>query len=279
MRRSPSVIAGATLALCALTTAAAADGGSCPIPPTPDHPVQTAPADAPSVEGRNDLDAWAADEARPPAASMALQIGDVAAILDALEQSPPPPLSWWDRLLARFDAWLQRHSADAEPPAWLRDLLQGISGEAVIAILWLLLCLLVVALGGIVITELRAAGVGRRRRGAPVAVRASREGGPSARAAAPTLAQIAVLPLRDRPGALLRLAIVALTARALLPDDNTLTNGELLRLLEARAAPEAGAFRQLAHGADSAVYGAREPRPEDVVALVDALGALGPAVA
>lgn len=273
-RRTAARVAAVGFAWWALAAAGADDrDGTCPIPPPPDRPVQAAPGDPASAEGRNDITAWRGDEARSLPAIAALRSEEVASILRGIEKPSPPQPSWWDRLMARFDEWLRLQSGDAAAPAWLRDLLSQVSEEAVTAILWLLLCLLVIAMGGIVIMELRAAGIGRRRRAASAGGALPLSGTATADVP-PSLAQVMTLPLRAQPAALLRLAIHRLAARQLLPPDDSLTNGELLRLLETHATVEAAAFRRLARGADAVVYGARELPREEVAALFEALGAL-----
>jgi hypothetical protein len=239
---------------------AAAGEGSCPIP--------AGAPDAETPEAVRDREAWSRELGQPLPDARRLDPARVPAILARIE-TPQPPESWWDRLLRRFAAWLQ--SDEAALPQWFTDFARRIPPWVGSAVVIVLVAGLALGLLAVVIIELRAAGVFRRRR--------SGAGEPAlpAGTAPPdwqrTLDDIARLPLRERPAALLAFMIRRLVARDLLPADSSLTNGELAALLGARAPAEVAAFRRLARAAEAVVYGAAEPGERDTRELLDALRA------
>jgi len=229
-----------------------------------------------SADSQRDQAVWAEEATRTLPPADRLQPGRVAAILAAIETAPKPPDSWWERFTRWLESWL-RQGKDAQAPNWLIKLLQSIPPEVARAVGWALLAALVIGLAAIVIVELRAAGVFRRRDGVRPGLVAGVAAPPVPNGAQPGLAEIARLPLRDQPAALLQLAIRLLIARQLLPADSSLTNGELLAVLQARAPAESPRFRRLARAAEAAVYGSIEPSARETRDLLDSLRS--PAVA
>ena len=225
-----------------------------------------------SPEARLDLDAWRADWDRGLPAPR-LDPARVKEILAALEQPKRPPSLW-----ERFDQWLRSWFGDAservDAPNWLAQLLQAIPAWVYKAIFWTLLGALVACLLVIVFIELRAAGVWRRRARAQAVADAIATATTGPAAPAPGLAGIAALPLREQPAALLQWGIRQLVVRRVLPADRSLTNGELLALVRARAPDELARFRRLTLAAEAVVYGRQEPDEAETRALLDALRAL-----
>ncbi len=167
-----------------------------------------------------------------------------------------PPVSWWQRfkdwlgkkLRASGDSdyrWLTEFLKSLNPPAWLADLILRAS-VAVILLLAL----------AVVVNELRANNLSswlqRRRR----TQRTSRvpAGANETRMA---WKDVANLPPGQQPAALLRLVLQELIERGVLPDDRSLTNGELLARLGAAARAHAAPFAELASAADAVLFGNR----------------------
>jgi hypothetical protein len=198
-----------------------------------------------------------------------LDPGKVAAILAAIGAEKPREKSWWERLVERLQEWAARNRSQSKEPSWLIEWLRDIPPYVVKNFFLLVLASMVIGLGVLVIVELRAAGVGRRRPAG--AARMAPAGASAATASLPSLADIAALPLLEQPAALLRWAIARLIERQLLPPDASLTNGELLALLVSRAPDEVPAFRRLARAADAAVYGAIGPTEREAGELIGAL--------
>jgi hypothetical protein len=173
-----------------------------------------------------------------------------------LQVEPTPPLSWWQRIknwlaqkLRGSDKsdyrWLTEFLKSLDPPEWLADIILRASVAVV-----LLLAL------AVVVNELRAANLSswlqRRNR----TQRASRV---PATAGASRLAwkDVANLPPGQQSAALLRLVLQELVERGLLPDDLSLTNGEMLVRLGASARAHAPPFGELAAAADAVLFGDR----------------------
>ena len=173
-----------------------------------------------------------------------------------LQVEPAPPVSWWQRFKDWLGKklrgsgesdyrWLAEFLKSLEPPAWLADLiLRG----SVAAILLLALA--------VVVNELRAANLSSwlQRRS-----RKQRASLVPAAAGAAKLAwkDVPSLPPAQQPAALLRLVLQELIERGLLPDDQSLTNREMLARLGTAARAHVAAFAELATAADSVLFGNR----------------------
>ncbi len=160
--------------------------------------------------------AGAAPPARPPPPTTRL-----AAVLAALPRSEGGRGSWW----LRFKDWLHRiltpHSRGDD--SWLRGLLSRIDlpTHALQLMAWATLALAVVLAAGIVINELRVAGLLGRR-----AARVGARQLPGAAAAA-TLEQIDRAAPEQQPGLLLELIAARLAELGRLPPARALTAREL----------------------------------------------------
>ncbi|HEV8645282.1 MAG TPA: DUF4129 domain-containing protein [Burkholderiales bacterium] len=173
-----------------------------------------------------------------------------------LQVEPAPPVSWWQR----FKDWLAQklrgsHETDyrwlteflksLDPPEWLEDLILRAS-VAVILLLAL----------AVVVNELRAANLAswlQRRNRTQHASRVPAATG----AARLTWKDVATLSPGQQPAALLRLVLQELIERGLLPDDQSLTNREMLARLGAAARAHAAPFAELAAAADAVLFGNR----------------------
>ncbi len=173
-----------------------------------------------------------------------------------LEVEPKPPVSWWQRfkdwLAQKLRGsgesdyrWLTQFLKSLDPPEWLADLILRAS-VAVILLLAL----------AVVVNELRTANLSTwlQRRS-----RMQRAGRVPAAAGAAKLAwkDVTNLPPAQQPAALLRLVLQELIERGLLPDDQSLTNREMLARLGAAARAHAAAFAELAAAADAVLFGNR----------------------
>lgn len=204
-----------------------------------------------------DLRALLGSFRRPPAGVGRFDFAALPELLArTLQVEPTPPVSWWQR----FKDWLAqklRGSSESEyrwlseflksldPPEWLADLVLRASVAVV-----LLLAL------AVVVNELRAA---NPRSWLQRRSRRQRAGSVSAAIGAARLAwkDVTSLPPGQQPAALLRLVLQELIARGLLPDDQSLTNRELLARLGAAARAHAAAFSELAAASDAVLFGNR----------------------
>ncbi len=171
-----------------------------------------------------------------------------------LQVEPTPPVSWWQRIkdwlaqkLRGSESdyrWLTEFLKSLDPPEWLAALILRAS-VAVILLLAL----------AVVVNELRAAKLSswlqRRSRTRRASLPAAT--GPVRLA----WKDVTSLPPSEQPAALLRLVLQELVERGLLPDDLSLTNGEMLVRLGAAACAHAAPFAELAAAADAALFGGR----------------------
>ena len=185
--------------------------------------------------GLSELRAQLARESRPalPARS-APRIEPVAAALAAVQPSDGAAASWWQR----FKDWLRR-VLTVRPEAnegWLSRWLAGVRPATSITqlITWSSLAVVVVLAAGIVLNELRIAGVlrGRDARRRRRAAEAPRTG------AAAALEEIERAAPEQQPALLLELIAARLAARDRLPPARALTARELGQ--QARLPEESG---------------------------------------
>ena len=173
-----------------------------------------------------------------------------------LQAEPKPTVSWWQRfkewLAQKLRGsgesdyrWLTEFLKSLDPPDWVADLILRLSVALI-----LLLAL------AVVVNELRSANLAswlqrRSRRQGASAVPAT--GG----AARLTWRDVTHLPAGRQPAALLRLVLEELIERGLLPDDQSLTNQEMLVRLGTAERAHAAPFAALAAAADSVLFGDR----------------------
>lgn len=256
----PKRHAFAALLVAAVLARPAGAAETCPIP-------QSRPAE--SEESHLDASTWE-DEARQALPQgRVLDPERVGGILAALQAPKPPAKSLWERFLDWVNAWLARNRRASEGTHWLTEWLAGIEPWVARNVLLAMLGLLVIGLGVLAIVELRAAGAGRRRQREARGTHAAATVGARR---VPTLAEIAALPLRDQPPALLQWVIRRFVDRQILPADASLTNGELLAILRARAPAELTAFHRLTRAAEASVYGAIAPADAEMRELLDSAG-------
>ena len=167
----------------------------------------------------------------------ALRTERVATVLASVTHADAGSIGWWQRL----KDWLHRilTTRAAADSGWLRRWLAGIelSTSTTQLITWTAVAVVVTLAGGIVINELRIAGVlrGRTTRSEPRAAD-SRRGGSAA-----TLEDIERAPPEQQPALLLEQIVLRLVALQRLPPARALTGHELER--EAQLPEEAGRAR------------------------------------
>jgi hypothetical protein len=173
-----------------------------------------------------------------------------------LQVEPTPSVSWWQRFkdwlaqkLRGSDEsdyrWLTEFLQSLDPPEWLADLILRAS-VAVILLLAL----------AVVVNELRAASLTSWLQRRSRTQRTSRGPAPIG-AARLAWKDVTNLPPGQQPAALLRLVLQELIERGLLPDDQSLTNSEMLATLGAAAGAHAAPFAELATAADAVLFGSR----------------------
>ncbi len=186
-----------------------------------------------------------------------------------IEASSPNP-SWWQRFLAWLSHVLEQPRSGENP--WLVDFLKRLVPLEWL-IRWLLLgamILIVVLALMVIVNELRHAKLTswwkKRRRDR---IRTTDQG-TSPRPRTWTWEEVVALPPGRQPGALLRFIIHRLVQQGLLPNNFSLTNGELLARLYVVDQQRAGHFRTLVLGAEPVLYGNRPPEHAHLEGLVHA---------
>ncbi|HKY72635.1 MAG TPA: DUF4129 domain-containing protein [Nitrospira sp.] len=203
-------------------------------------------------------------------------------LASTLVSSPKPRIPWWHQFLASLKEWLKRwltESGDDEL-RWLVDLLKWVT-PSILDLIFRGAIILILALAMIVIVnELRpmtpALGRLRRRR---TTDQANGSGPETPRPARVSWEEIAQLPPQRQPTALLRLVIGILIERGLLPNNQSLTNRELLMRLPVEDPANVDRFRVLVLHAESALYGDQPIAQVHVQGLIQTADALiGPLV-
>ena len=195
-------------------------------------------------------------------AQAALDAGALPAILSQLAtEQEPQSTSWWQQFVDRLRSWLS--SEQAEPTPWLERLLQRLaqSVNLIEIITYALLALIVVAAVGLVVNELRVAGVLRRRRpsGARAVVRDS---------AAPILpagdVDLDSVATRDQPAMLLRQLVARLLQTGQLKAERSLTHRELIDQSSLADPQGQQSFNAVARLAERVLYGAGDANGVEV---------------
>lgn len=216
--------------------------------------------------GRDGLERAVALVRGRPAAPAGPRIEALAPILKTLA-APAPPTSWWDR----FKQWLRERlgrPADAsfKMPAWLKAWLDGLTPSQAFVEVLLVASLIAVIAGAvaIVVNELRAAGLVRRR---PRAAGGTRPAPTEIRAAV-SLADVEAAPMSERAALLFRLLLAVLADAGRVRAARARTHRELCGEVLLPDAGERGRFARLAGAAEAQLFG---PAPLPAAELEPAL--------
>ncbi len=203
------------------------------------------------------------DRAVPKAPLTHALLPDILAQTKVEAHAPP---SWWDR----FQAWLKERLKDHEDvdlswlDAWVRVLDRHSELLAVVTRVTVVLTL--VGALYLVLREIELQGGmawpwRRKPRRAALDIHTDKP------ASAPlSWAEIQALPAAARPAALLHWLLFELHARALLPQDNSLTNREQLGLLGARMPSLHEPFARVLDDIEPCIYGGHPPPAVDELA-------------
>lgn len=201
------------------------------------------------------------------AAGADVRTDSLAPILNALQdkEAERPP-TWFDRLKRRlrdlFDrqgessSWLNNWLADKELPGSVREFI-------VYAVVFISVVLAIL----VILNELRAAGVLRRRAGAAKQSPAA-PGKPVTSEL--TLADLESAAPGDRPSVMLRLLVAALVQRGRLRADRSLTHRELTARVALEDAGQRESFARVASLSEKAVYSGGTVPIEEIDAAVAA---------
>ena len=209
---------------------------------------------------------------RPAGKTREVQTGSLAPILQSLQETQQDrELNW----LERFSRWIRSLSQQSEDasPAWLKRWLDDNATLSQTVVRWMIygaLTLLIVMAVSVVINELRAAGLLRRRKGA----NARTDAAGAAIAADLTAADLESAAPADRPSILLRLLVAALVKRGRLRADRSLTHRELVARVVFDQAAQRESFGRLAVLSERTIYGGMRTEPQEIDGVVAAGRAL-----
>jgi hypothetical protein len=182
------------------------------------------------------------------------------AVLDSLQNQAPKTESWWQTLKARLKQWLA--NSNSSIASWLNRFLDrwqtpvNLSGGFLKALSYGLTALAVIGALIVILRELRAAGIGRRKSG-----RAHSDETASDKATRSDPGVVAALA-RDRITELLRALVQRLAQTGRLKADRSLTHRELVARSIFESEAQRAAFASVAAVAESVLYGSREASPD-----------------
>lgn len=222
--------------------------------------LSTAARDELDVYDLSDLllvDSWY-EEAAPAARNV--DVGTLGPILDSLRsQEPERPLGWFERFKHWLRAMLQQQggSSDNWLSRWLEDV--KVSKAVATGILYIALALILGLTILVILNELRAAGVFRKRRkpeADPIAG--------SAVAAADDAADFDSLTADRKASVLLRMLVATLVKSGRLRTQRSLTHRELCARARFDDAPQRESFQRVAALAERTVYGGSAVSAEEI---------------
>ncbi len=199
-------------------------------------------------------------------------VGSLGPILDSLRtQEPERPLTWFERFKRWLRAKLESRGGDSDN--WLSRWLDDVDVPDAVArgILFASIGLIVALTIVVIVNELRAAGVFRRRRRSQDADMIL---GGIASAAADDVADIDALPADRKISVLLRMLVTTLVQSGRLRAERSLTHRELCTRAAFDDAQQRESFRRVAALAERTVYGIGEVPADEVEPIVAAARAL-----
>jgi hypothetical protein len=179
---------------------------------------------------------------------------DTAALAPILKQIAEPVIekkqSKWDKFLEWLRKRMNRNSQPGSWPGWLKN--AHMSERAAKIAGWIVVGLVGLLALGIIVNELRAAGVFKRRRKAAAGEAVAQdELPPNAREV------LATTQLADQPTLLLRMLVAKLVEGGRLARERSLTHRELSQRARFDTADDLSAFEHVARLSEQAIYGER----------------------
>jgi Domain of unknown function (DUF4129) len=202
---------------------------------------------------RNSL--WLLRDVIHPAQGPAPAVAALPPILRALHAPPALSKSWWQRFLE----WLGEHLAPGQNsnPPWLSGIQRLLPRLQWLwtAIIWFIGIALPIAVGVIVMLEVRA--MGQQSVDEPAAAGETA----AARRVESRLALLRQLPLGQRPAQLFALLIGRLVAAGRLPPDRSLTHREVARRAQLEDPEQRQLINQLARLSEQQLYAGASSSP------------------
>jgi len=205
--------------------------------------------------------------AAPPHDLDVTRLDSIVRSLEQPVQAELPP-----GLFERFKRWLRKAFAqqEADPDSWVNRWLPDLTiSEAVSKALGYVLVVLVIVFAvGVLINELRAAGLLRRGRGSRRVAGAGMDEGLSLATASAN--DLDAMPLRDRPSTLLRMLVATLVNTGRLRTERSLTHRELSARASLDEPAQRECFQRVAALGERTVYGGGSVSAEEIESVVAA---------
>ena len=206
------------------------------------------------------------------AAPRDVEVGTLGPILESLNaQQPERPLTWFERFKRWLRSMLERRRDSSED--WLSRWLDNVDIPSAVgrAILLASIALIIGLTILVIVNELRAAGVFRRRRGTQDADMTAAS---ATTAAGEDSADLDSLPVDRKAQVLLRMLVRTLVQSGRLRTERSLTHRELCARAAFDDAQQRESFRRVAALAERTVYGDCEVPAAEVEPVVAAARAL-----
>ncbi|HEY6644171.1 DUF4129 domain-containing protein [Povalibacter sp.] len=205
----------------------------------------------------------------PAAAATDADIARLGPILDAIEeeQRVERPLTLFERFKRWMNGQMQRPSPEQETwlNRWLKDF--DVPERITRTIVYASILVILLAALAVVVNELRAAGIFRRRGRRASVVPITGEGTFDLSRA--TLADLDRVPAAERPALLLRVLVNTLLNTGRLRTEKSLTHRELGSRAAFDAVDQRHAFNRVASLSERILYGSRQVSPEEIDAVLD----------
>jgi hypothetical protein len=203
-----------------------------------------------SAEGLAELRTLLARGMAPRVAGHLMHTARVGPLLNRIAQPDEDRTGWWQQ----FKGWLRQiMGAPEEPdqkPDWLRNF--NVADGVIKVLGWGLLAIVVAMAAGILVNELRVAGLLRRRKTARSTAQDPTRHTPL------SLVSVDARAPREQPALLLELITQRLTDRGLLPPARALTTRELLSRVRLPSESERTELEELARTSEQLRYSTRE---------------------
>ena len=206
--------------------------------------------------------------AKQDPAGRAPDVGTLGPILDALNaQKPEPPLTWFERFKRWLRTFAERQQQD-DSESWFTRWLDSaqLSEKVATTILFIALAVILALTILVIVNELRAAGVLRKRLADETGSTASSSAAPEEDEAL----DLDSLPADRKASMLLRMLVTTLVESGRLRTERSLTHRELSARATFDDAAQRESFQRVAAFAERTVYGSREVPAAEVEPIVAA---------
>jgi hypothetical protein len=211
------------------------------------------------------------EDSEQGSAARELDVSTLGPILDSLRaQEPERPLTWFERFKRWLRSMVERQQGDSDN--WLSRWIENakVTDKVAIILMFSALAVILALTILVIVNELRAAGVFRRRLAHEADSAASSKAVPGEDAAV----DLDSLPADRKASMLLRMLVRTLVQSGRLRTERSLTHRELSARATFDDAGQRESFQRVAALAERTVYGSQEVAPSEVEPIVAAARAL-----